>query len=308
MTGQLFSFEWRVHSCGYRWIKACGNGEYQWESPPPEYFYSDEIREDLKSDARDGLTQGYYVVTSDDVSNTKLKILDNFENHPTLFLSYSQNPLNSDAVIDFANKWGFLTEGSFEKSLDVPSPDNDCQNILVHAEHASIWAMTHWNLKPMTDTWSLIQKGDLDSIEKWSRQFLGDLLLTVPNIIQIKKEELDEFIDRMIEQEGAVEFANFNLQELINANISGNLTSNVRRDPKTNTWQLIVVPKNLISMLYLQLTQAITGGSEFRRCVVCTDWMEISPAGGRIDKMYCSDACRMRAYRKRKSSPATTEG
>ena len=31
-------------------------------------------------------------------------------------------------------------------------------------------------------------------------------------------------------------------------------------------------------------------------------WCELSPQTGRSDKIYCSDACRMRAYRKRKSA------
>jgi hypothetical protein len=37
-----------------------------------------------------------------------------------------------------------------------------------------------------------------------------------------------------------------------------------------------------------------------RACVQCRKWFTLEAGRGRSDKEYCSNACRMRAYRKRK--------
>jgi hypothetical protein len=39
-----------------------------------------------------------------------------------------------------------------------------------------------------------------------------------------------------------------------------------------------------------------------RTCVQCRKWFTLEAGRGRSDKEYCSNACRMRAYRKRKGS------
>ena len=63
----------------------------------------------------------------------------------------------------------------------------------------------------------------------------------------------------------------------------------------------VLHPKGLIGALWLQLHLAVEGDVDFHRCAECRTWFEVSAARGRPDKLYCSDACRMRAYRKRKS-------
>jgi hypothetical protein len=53
-----------------------------------------------------------------------------------------------------------------------------------------------------------------------------------------------------------------------------------------------------------ELAQAIDGSQSLRNCMVCKQWFTISAGQGRSDKEYCSDACRVRAYRKRKGRAA----
>ena len=55
--------------------------------------------------------------------------------------------------------------------------------------------------------------------------------------------------------------------------------------------------------MWLQFANAIEGDRDYAQCVECASWFEIAPGSGRPDKRYCSDACRMRAYRKRKKVP-----
>lgn len=63
---------------------------------------------------------------------------------------------------------------------------------------------------------------------------------------------------------------------------------------------LSILPPDLETALWLQLAIAVTDAPEIRRCEECPTWFEITPGKGRPEKRYCSSACSMRAYRKRK--------
>jgi hypothetical protein len=63
---------------------------------------------------------------------------------------------------------------------------------------------------------------------------------------------------------------------------------------------IFLEPEDLLSAMWLELAMAVEGNVNFDRCRECPTWFAISPGTNRPDKRYCSDACRMRAYRKRK--------
>jgi hypothetical protein len=61
-------------------------------------------------------------------------------------------------------------------------------------------------------------------------------------------------------------------------------------------------PRTLLHALWAQLVLAIDGNMDLGVCVQCRKWFRLDAGRGRSDKQYCSNACRMRAYRKRKVS------
>ena len=69
-------------------------------------------------------------------------------------------------------------------------------------------------------------------------------------------------------------------------------------DPLNPT--LRMVPHDLLSAMWLQFALAVEGNRNYEPCDECHSWMEIAPGSGRPDKKFCSSACSMRAYRKRK--------
>lgn len=60
-------------------------------------------------------------------------------------------------------------------------------------------------------------------------------------------------------------------------------------------------PENLLAAIWVQFAGAIEGETSFIPCVECSNWIAVAPGSNRPDKIYCSDACKMRAYRKRKA-------
>ena len=74
----------------------------------------------------------------------------------------------------------------------------------------------------------------------------------------------------------------------------------LREDPANGAARLCLRPPTLLDALWTQLALALDGSEYLRTCVECKKWFTISAGQGRSDKEYCTNACRMRAYRERK--------
>jgi hypothetical protein len=75
----------------------------------------------------------------------------------------------------------------------------------------------------------------------------------------------------------------------------------LKEDPLSSSGRLCIRPQSLHYALWAELLLAIDEKQNLRACKVCRKWFTLEAGRGRSDKEYCSDACRMRAYRKRKS-------
>lgn len=70
-------------------------------------------------------------------------------------------------------------------------------------------------------------------------------------------------------------------------------------DEATQRFEIVLAPRDLLTVIWIQLADAIEKRHRYRRCQECGKWFRaLSQGGSRRD--YCSDACRVRAYRKRK--------
>ena len=63
-------------------------------------------------------------------------------------------------------------------------------------------------------------------------------------------------------------------------------------------------PRHLLGAMYLQLALEFTGEKAHRKCEVCERWFEIGTGdnANKATRLYCSDGCRMKAYRRRKKA------
>jgi hypothetical protein len=62
-----------------------------------------------------------------------------------------------------------------------------------------------------------------------------------------------------------------------------------------------LVANHLAGALWMQLARYVDGDKDYVQCIVCDKWLEISldEIGFRTSRLYCSDACRSKAYRAR---------
>jgi hypothetical protein len=115
-----------------------------------------------------------------------------------------------------------------------------------------------------------------------------------------KAKETGDFgsIVQFISRQGRLEQKHGVISESEVGRIDANIL--LRERPVDGAALLCIRPTTLLNALWTQLALAINGSQSLRTCVECKKWFAIESDRGRSDKEYCSDACRMRAYRKRK--------
>jgi hypothetical protein len=92
------------------------------------------------------------------------------------------------------------------------------------------------------------------------------------------------------------------LQHAANEALELHTSARVLLDDETERQGLYVTPKNLLGAMWVQFAQSIDSGGSSKRCGKCGNWMQLAPGTNRSDRDFCSDRCRVNAYRQRKKS------
>ena len=93
----------------------------------------------------------------------------------------------------------------------------------------------------------------------------------------------------------------FFVQQEINSRLEECAAPKLLYNPESDQLELRITPTNLLGALWLQFARAVEASKTYRRCRVCTQWFEVSVEGKRRHSKYCSDRCRMKAYRDRRN-------
>lgn len=87
------------------------------------------------------------------------------------------------------------------------------------------------------------------------------------------------------------------LSTVIETALKGNV--DLRFDPVTLQYQLW--PKDLLTAMWAQFADAITGDKIYKSCEWCGTPFEINPRIARKNRIFCSNACKQADYRDRRS-------
>jgi hypothetical protein len=96
------------------------------------------------------------------------------------------------------------------------------------------------------------------------------------------------------------------LQESLNTRMSAHGVA-VEFIKNTSLDVLGIRATSLIGALWLQFVMAVAEGRSFRACEVCGKSFELRPEINRKSRYYCSDACRVKAFRLRHKSPKASQ-
>ncbi len=282
MPDQLLTFVWPVPAAGYRW-----------EDTAPVSDVSQRGR---------FLTDGVPIGQLQD-----LTYYAPLQSEPALFKTFANLEPTEDGILEFANKYGDL--GAATETIILG-------NSLGRGERIDLWTREVEAMREAVNLREAAMRGDLAYLRTrivWDEDGKR-VRYQAPggrggSVIAMKTDLPDRFNTRMgnLIPGDPVLPALLYVQEQVNERLAAHAAARLLwgdrwlRGKRKSWFHLHVVPKNLLGAMWLQLAAAVEGKREYRQCAApgCNRWFELKPDTNRPDKIYCSDACKSRAWRAR---------
>lgn len=234
-----------------------------------------------------------------------------------LFRIFASTPLTREGILQFGNKYGLLGIG---KPLYWPSPNEPKQLLPVWGETHQDWANQIDQMRRAVDLWDMERTNDIVGLSRYIyredekrasdgsvRSAAGWRYDSHPNLLREKVApasgrtwQLVEPRLELLKEWNARMPALFLVQRWINDHLEGAVSPRLLYDRERGKRLLRFIPHNLLGALWLQFAQAIDGNKEYRSCKECGKWFEMSLDAFRTSRLFCSDPCKSKDYRKRK--------
>ena len=288
---EVFEFQWDIHVDGYRWIET--------QPADPEG--------DSGMFLTDGRPLGASGFAVDRYSPLAL--------HSGLFRVFADTKPTSEEVKAFADKFGRLG-GDAAEMIVLPDEPVEKGHLVGTGERLRVWTEEILAMRQAIDLWDKARKGDYKGLAqfiRWdekgvhyaSHPDLGPNELPEPPFRKIltvvATEDLRPDLLQRFRRGDVIEPALYYVQRVVNDRMKERISPRLLWSPDRSRLRLYFVPHSLLGALWLQFTHAIERDNDFRTCAECGMWFELSPQTARSNKVYCSNACRTKAYRKRKA-------
>ena len=301
MVDLLLQFPWRVAKAGYSWV----------ESHP--VLGADQQRASFLTDGRPMGTAGLHV-----------KEYQPLVAFPGLFRVFADTEPTEDGIKPFADRFGPLGR-TVERQIPLSDQPNAKRVPIGMGESLSAWNGEILMMRLAIDIWEAARNGDVGRLERvilWKEDGSGVQIMSHPELTKGQLPDAPAYVERAwiasahlgddmsgrFVQGDLVKPALHYVQSTINRQLEGRASARLLWDAKRARLGLYMVPVDLIGALWLQFTRAVERDSQFRKCAECGIWFELAPGTARADKLYCSTACRIKAYRKRQAEAARLHG
>jgi hypothetical protein len=275
---QALSFPALIPKEGFRWI--CHGDDDRWRAadPPADWSAADYLAalhgEDV---AKPELSDRFYLAASlDEIVTTGAHDKTTFGHlvtEPDLYLQFASAKGTPPELKVLANKFGLLDGTLNLKQL---------HDILRVERSKSVDLEEAFRFDPRSDVLAFCaQRAD---------EWLGIFCLVrsmINDWTQSRKARDFVCMSSYLEQE-------------YNSSLSGSLTYQLELNEQTGEAQSRIICSSLRNYIDVQWGMSVAANVLHRQCVECPNWFSVHPDTSRPEKVFCSDACRMRAYRKRK--------
>lgn len=232
--------------------------------------------------------------------------------YPTLYREFADLEPTEEAYVKFANDYGALGVGVLLATTGLlEAHDPFCR-----------WRSAHAHIRAVADVLTSVQAEDIASLKQWftvtkngARYTRKDPIWESHGWVTIAGE-LREYLWTWAtkadsDAEILLRIARGWAQQEINEAIGGdkqpgtNSSARVVFDQDRGRMTLRIVPETLIGAMWFQCARVLTLNPTFRACNHCGKWFELSPDTRRRQAIYCSDRCKVAAYRAKKRAPKT---
>ena len=255
--------------------------------------------------------------------------------YSALFRSFALTVPTKDGILGFANSYGVL---GLPSSVSIVPAGRRGGGYIFTGEPHGDWVNEILKMREIVQLWDLIhrspfkEKAQLESrmqlhedSEIGARIYYSsdgweepEPYLSLQNVDQLGSTGLqpgqgrgviaeERFRPDLVDafRRGAiVRLTEHYIEGVINQKLK-NLDATVRvvRRDEEKTW--CVVPSNLLGALWLQLMNGYLGDAKYGQCAICGRPFQVSADSGgrrgRSDRIYCSPACKTRAFREGKT-------
>lgn len=207
---------------------------------------------------------------------------------PDLYLKFANTHFTPSSLLEFANTCGLL---------NLEGRDNLFVKCSEHQDIASGIPKRFWD-KAEKDDW-LAEEYGVD----FPPGDYGVVLATEEVGSWFSTQNLlRALMDRwsIYEKDDVKGKSRFFKKFFNSAVVKRSLTYVINFDPIEGVPCSELLATGLENALMIQWGMDLTSGAEHKQCGECDSWIVVVPGKGRPEKTYCSTACSMRAYRKRK--------
>jgi hypothetical protein len=243
----------------------------------------------------------------------------------SLFREFSELPIEPDAILNFANRYGMLggpvAVPVTKKGLSIYS--DHPRGELLHERTISKATTREFQRfgKPLPDSWA-DHIGVMKATLTAAARLAGGETLWDGNVLSIvppRERVSATHADGAQKVKAPTPFA----RGMEGPFVATHLTKMLRRvvapridwipHPAPGRFRFELAPDSLIGCLWLQVAQALSQQKQYRTCLApgCGRPIEVSRdplMGARSDIQFCSDACKSRDYRYRKTEARRLAG
>jgi hypothetical protein len=270
-VAQFISFAAVVPPSGFRWIYKDPSGTWQLAEPPEDWPQADyEAACDKRRETE--LSHRFFLAASSDEcffagGGVQDPPLGNKVDIPDLYLSFASERATPRTILNYANEFGLLRFDKSKRTLSRKVAAN-LEPAFPFLEKVK-FEFLNFYAEPAS-AWLREFEAAYRRLEAWAE-------IKAQN----DPEELALFL-------AADQYF-----------FGGQATFALNFDRSTSSITSGMMASSLADMLRIQFANSIAAKVLHRQCRECGTWFSVHPSSGRPEKEFCSNACRMRAYRRR---------
>ncbi len=217
-----------------------------------------------------------------------------------LFHAFAKTPPTKDAIQRFAGLHGDLFN-RYGMEQGVKHKDST----VTFGASFGTWSQEIGDMRVLVALWDDVQGRRVESLSKvikWTKKEVGYVLKTP------RRESRETLAHTYLSENNFGPFgendvvlpARYALQREINVRLSdyAAVPQLVWTSDEPGKHQRVIFRlPDLLSAMWLQFAQAVTGEFQLKECPVCHTYFQVGPGGRRADATTCGDTCRQRKKR-----------
>lgn len=271
---EIKEFTWRVHRAGYCWAK-----------PDLSEIWGLGL----------GLFPNHEKDGDAEVSSD-FRLYKPLRDHRLLYRVFASTPITLDAILEFANTYGLLGEYN---AMPRITPEGKRTQIY---EPLTTWQRHIEAMTDLIEVWDALQSRDEAVLARYGRWVSKDRfefrhMRHSRELVIDHSSTLGAFTYGQLLEPSTYCFSIY-----LSHHLAGRFSLQaITKFVGAGDFQLWVQPESLIGALWLQFAWAVARKEDIRQCGKCEQFFALSPDVARADKLFCSDRCRMKAYRDRQA-------